>query len=74
MPLCYLVLSAVEGINEFSQNCQICISYAVWIKVHHAFLIRQALGHRSFDSTLAYVNPSDADASAALSKAFNQGL
>jgi hypothetical protein len=42
--------------------------------VHHAFLIRQALGHRSFDSTLAYVNPSDADASAALSKVFNQGL
>ena len=35
MPLCYLVLSAVEGINEFSQNCQISISYAVWIKVHH---------------------------------------
>jgi hypothetical protein len=31
-------------------------------------------GHKSFDSTLAYVNPSDADASAALSKAFNQAL
>jgi hypothetical protein len=26
----------------------------------NAFLIRQHLGHRSFDSTLAYVNPSDA--------------
>jgi type 1 fimbriae regulatory protein FimB len=36
----------------------------------NAFLIRQALGHRSFDSTLAYVNPSDADASAAIAKAF----
>lgn len=40
----------------------------------NAFLIRQALGHKSFDSTLAYVNPSDVDASAALAKAFNQAL
>jgi integrase len=38
----------------------------------NAFMIRQHLGHRSFDSTLAYVNPSDADASAASAKAFNQ--
>jgi hypothetical protein len=37
----------------------------------NAFLIRQAMGHKSFDSTLAYVNSSDADASAALLKAFN---
>lgn len=36
----------------------------------NAFLIRQALGHRSFSSTLAYVNPSDSDASAAAAKAF----
>ena len=35
----------------------------------NAFLIRQALGHKSFDSTLASVNPSDPDASAALAKA-----
>ena len=35
---------------------------------------RQALGHKSLDSTLAYVNPSDADASAALAKAFNAAL
>lgn len=40
----------------------------------NAFLIRQALGHKSFDSTLAYVNPSDADASTALAKAFNQAV
>ena len=40
----------------------------------NAFLIRQHLGHRSFDSTLAYVNPSDADASAAAVKAFNQAF
>jgi integrase/recombinase XerD len=40
----------------------------------NAFLIRQHLGHRAFDSTLAYVNPSDADASAAASKAFSQAF
>jgi integrase/recombinase XerD len=38
----------------------------------NAFMIRQHLGHRSFDSTLAYVNPSDAEASAASAKAFSQ--
>lgn len=38
----------------------------------NAFLIRQHLGHRSFDSTLAYVNPSDCEASAASAKAFSQ--
>jgi len=37
----------------------------------NAFLFRLHLGHRSFDSTLAYVNPSDADASAASAKAFS---
>jgi integrase len=37
-----------------------------------AFMIRQQLGHKSFDSTLAYVHPSDAQASAAASKAFAQ--
>lgn len=38
----------------------------------NAYLIRQHLGHKSFDSTLAYVNPSDSEASAASAKAFNQ--
>jgi integrase len=38
----------------------------------NAFMIRQHLGHRSFDSTLAYVNPSDSEASAAAAKAFSQ--
>jgi len=38
----------------------------------NAFMIRQHLGHRSFDSTLAYVNPSDSEASAASAKAFSQ--
>ena len=40
----------------------------------NAFLIRQHLGHRSFDSTLAYVNPSDADASAAAAGAFDKAF
>jgi integrase/recombinase XerD len=40
----------------------------------NAFMIRQHLGHRSFDSTLAYVNPSDSEASAASVKAFNQAF
>jgi integrase/recombinase XerD len=40
----------------------------------NAFLIRQHLGHRSFDSTLAYVNPSDSEASAAAAKAFAQAF
>jgi site-specific recombinase XerD len=38
----------------------------------NAFIVRQALGHKSFDSTLSYVNPSDADASAALATAFSR--
>ena len=40
----------------------------------NAFLIRQALGHKSFDSTLAYVNPSDAGASAALASVRSSAL
>ena len=38
----------------------------------NAFMIRQHLGHRSFDSTLAYVNPSDSEASAAAATAFSK--
>lgn len=38
----------------------------------NAYLVRQHLGHKSFDSTLAYVNPSDSEASAAAVKAFNK--
>lgn len=40
----------------------------------NAFLIRQHLGHRSFDSTLAYVNPSDSEASAASAQAFDKAF
>lgn len=36
----------------------------------NAFLIRQQLGHKSFQSTLQYVNPSDKQASEAAAKAF----
>jgi integrase/recombinase XerD len=37
----------------------------------NAFIIKQALGHKSFDSSLAYCQPSDIDASAAIRQAFS---
>jgi len=40
----------------------------------NAFLIRQHLGHRSFDSTLAYCQPTDSDASAAAAQAFDKAF
>ena len=63
------------GLPETLQNPHTLKHTAAMRLVHvgaNAFLIRQALGHRSFNSTLAYVNPSDADASAAIQKAFSQ--
>jgi integrase len=65
------------GLGETLQHPHVLKHTAAMMLVQqgaNAFLIRQALGHKSFDSTLAYVNPSDADASAALAKAFNQAL
>lgn len=65
------------GLGEILQHPHVLKHTAAMLLVQqgaNAFLIRQALGHKSFDSTLAYVNPSDADASAALAKAFNQAL
>ena len=65
------------GLSESLQHPHVLKHTAAMLLVHqgaNAFLIRQALGHKSFDSTLAYVNPSDADASAALSKAFNAAV
>jgi len=65
------------GLGESLQHPHVLKHTAAMLLVNqgaNAFLIRQALGHKSFDSTLAYVNPSDADASAALSKAFNQAV
>ena len=65
------------GLGETLQHPSILKHTAAMLLVQqgaNAFLIRQALGHKSFGSTLAYVNPSDADASAALAKAFHQAL
>jgi integrase/recombinase XerD len=63
------------GLGENLQHPHVLKHTAAMLMVQqgaNAFLIRQHLGHRSFDSTLAYVNPSDSDASAAAAKAFNQ--
>lgn len=72
-----LFLARKAGLGETLQHPHVLKHTATMLLVQqgaNAFLIRQALGHKSFDSTLAYVNPSDADASAALAKAFNQAL
>jgi integrase/recombinase XerD len=65
------------GLGENLQHPHVLKHTAAMLMVQqgaNAFLIRQHLGHRSFDSTLAYVNPSDSDASAASAKAFNQAF
>jgi integrase/recombinase XerD len=65
------------GLGETLQHPHVLKHTAAMLLVQqgaNAFLIRQHLGHRSFDSTLAYVNPSDADASAAAAKAFSQAF
>jgi integrase/recombinase XerD len=74
----YKVFKAIArkaGLGETLQHPHVLKHTAAMLMVQqgaNAFLIRQHLGHRSFDSTLAYVNPSDADASAASAKAFSQ--
>ena len=73
----YREIARKAGLGETLQHPHVLKHTAAMLLVNqgaNAFLIRQALGHKSFDSTLAYVNPSDADASAALAKAFNQAL
>jgi integrase len=63
------------GLGENLQHPHVLKHTAAMLMVQqgaNAFMIRQHLGHRSFDSTLAYVNPSDSDASAASVKAFSQ--
>lgn len=73
----FRAIARKAGLGETLQHPHVLKHTAAMLLVNqgaNAFLIRQALGHKSFDSTLAYVNPSDADASAALSKAFNQAL
>jgi len=73
----YRQIARKAGLGDTLQHPHVLKHTAAMMLVQqgaNAFLIRQAMGHKSFDSTLAYVNPSDADASAALSKAFNQAL
>jgi integrase/recombinase XerD len=65
------------GLGETLQHPHVLKHTAAMLMVQqgaNAFLIRQHLGHRSFDSTLAYVNPSDSEASAAAVKAFSQAF
>ena len=40
----------------------------------NAFMIRQYLGHKSFNSTLVYVNPTDSEASQAAIQAFSRAF
>jgi integrase/recombinase XerD len=71
----FRVIARNAGLGETLQHPHVLKHTAAMLMVQqgaNAFLIRQHLGHRSFDSTLAYVNPSDSEASAAAAKAFNQ--
>jgi integrase/recombinase XerD len=73
----YKAVARKAGLDEKLQHPHVLKHSAAMLMVRagaNAFLIRQHLGHRSFDSTLAYVNPSDAEASAAAAKAFNQAF
>jgi len=76
----YKIFKAIArkaGLGETLQHPHVLKHTAAMLMVQagaNAFLIRQHLGHRSFDSTLAYVNPSDSDASAASIKAFSQAF
>jgi integrase len=70
----FRAIARVAGLPESLQHPHVLKHTAAMLMVRagaNAFLIRQHLGHRSFDSTLAYVNPSDGDASAAAAKAFS---
>ena len=71
----FKAIAKKAGLGETLQHPHVLKHTAAMLMVQqgaNAFIIRQHLGHRSFDSTLAYVNPSDADASAASAKAFAQ--
>jgi integrase/recombinase XerD len=76
----YKIFKAIArkaGLGETLQHPHVLKHTAAMLMVAqgaNAFLIRQHLGHRSFDSTLAYVNPTDSEASAASAKAFNQAF
>jgi integrase len=69
----FRAIACVAGLPEALRHPHVLKHTAAMLMVRagaNAFLIRQHLGHRSFDSTLAYVNPSDKDASMAATKAF----
>lgn len=71
----FKMIAKKAGLGETLQHPHVLKHTTAMLMVQqgaNAFMIRQHLGHRSFDSTLAYVNPSDADASAASAKAFSQ--
>lgn len=73
----FQAIARKAGLGETLQHPHVLKHTAAMLMVQqgaNAFLIRQHLGHRSFDSTLAYVNPSDAEASAAATKAFSQAF
>jgi hypothetical protein len=73
----FRAIARAAGLPETLQHPHVLKHTAAMLMVRagaNAFLIRQHLGHRSFDSTLAYVNPSDGDASAAATKAFSVGF
>jgi type 1 fimbriae regulatory protein FimB len=70
----FRAIARAAGLPDTLQHPHVLKHTAAMLMVRagaNAFLIRQHLGHRSFDSTLAYVNPSDSDASAAAAKAFS---
>jgi integrase len=69
----FRAIARAAGLPDALQHPHVLKHTAAMLMVRagaNAFLIRQHLGHRAFDSTLAYVNPSDSDASAAAAKAF----
>jgi integrase/recombinase XerD len=73
----FKAIARKAGLGETLQHPHVLKHTAAMLMVNqgaNAFLIRQHLGHRSFDSTLAYVNPSDSDASAAAAKAFSRAF
>jgi integrase len=70
----FRAIACTAGLPETLRHPHVLKHTAAMLMVRagaNAFLIRQHLGHRSFDSTLAYVNPSDNDASEAAAKAFS---
>jgi integrase/recombinase XerD len=73
----FRAIARKAGLGETLQHPHVLKHTTAMLMVQqgaNAFLIRQHLGHRSFDSTLAYVNPSDSGASAASAKAFSQAF